>query len=72
MLHKVGVHIYMRWAGDEAGMGEESGAYICRLGDRGVDGRTILKWILKKWYKVSWKIHVAQDAKRWRAFVNAR
>ena len=52
-------------------MGEASGAYICWLEDRGVDRRNILKWILKKWYRLSWKIHVAQDAKRWRALVNA-
>jgi hypothetical protein len=60
----------MRWARDVAGI-EGSGAYICRLEERGVDGRIILKWILKKCYRVSWKIHVAQDAKRWRAIVNA-
>jgi len=29
----------MRWARDVAGMGEASGAYICRLEDLGVDGR---------------------------------
>jgi hypothetical protein len=48
----------MRWAGHVARMGEKRGA--CRilvgrpegrhhLGDPGVDGRIILKWILKTW-----------------------
>jgi hypothetical protein len=39
--------------------------------DPGLDGRIILKWILKKWDGgVDW-FDVAQDRDRWRAFVNA-
>jgi hypothetical protein len=40
------------------------------LGDPGVDGRIILKWIFKEW-DVAWKIELAQDRDRWRALVNA-
>ena len=41
-------------------------------GDTGVDGRTILRWIFKKW-DVGGKdwIELAQDSERWRALVNA-
>jgi hypothetical protein len=41
------------------------------LGDPGVNGRTILKWTLKKWDEgIDW-IELAQDRDRWRAVVNA-
>jgi hypothetical protein len=41
------------------------------LGDPDVDGRIILKWVLKKWDgKMDW-IELAQDRDRWRALVNA-
>jgi hypothetical protein len=41
------------------------------LGDPGVDGRIILKWICKKWEgRMNW-IELAQDRDRWRAVVNA-
>jgi len=41
------------------------------LGDPGVDGRIILRWIFRKWGVggMDW-IDVAQDRDRWRAFVN--
>jgi hypothetical protein len=41
------------------------------LGDPGVDGRIILKWILKKWDGVMDWIELTQDRDRWRAVVNA-
>jgi hypothetical protein len=42
------------------------------LGDPGVDGRIILRWIFRKWDVViiAW-IDLAQDRDRWRALVNA-
>jgi hypothetical protein len=41
------------------------------LGDPGVDGRIILKWILKTWDgDMDW-IELAQDRDRWRVLVNA-
>jgi hypothetical protein len=41
------------------------------LGDPGVDGRIILKWIFKTWHGgVNW-IELVQERKRWRALVNA-
>jgi hypothetical protein len=41
------------------------------LGDPGVDGRIILRWIFRKWDVVGmdW-IELAQDRARWRALVN--
>jgi hypothetical protein len=42
------------------------------LGDPGVDGRIILRWIFRKWDvgSVDW-IELAQGRDRWRALVNA-
>jgi hypothetical protein len=40
------------------------------LGDPGVEGRTILKWIFKKWDGGKDWIELAQDRDRWRALVN--
>jgi hypothetical protein len=42
------------------------------LEDPGVDGRIILKWMLKKWDwgGMDW-IDMAQDRDRWRAVVSA-
>jgi hypothetical protein len=61
-------------------MGEKRGAYGFwwgdlteddNFGDPGVDGRIILKWILKKWDGgINW-IEMAEDRDRWRAVVNA-
>jgi len=46
----------MRWAGHVACMGERRG--VCReryhLGDPGVDGRIILRWIFRKWNVGAW------------------
>jgi hypothetical protein len=41
------------------------------LGDPGVDGMIILKWIFKKWDGGMDWIELAQDRDRWRALVNA-
>jgi len=43
-----------------------------RLGDQGVDGRIILRWIFRKWHVegMDW-IELVQDRDRWRALVNA-
>ena len=43
-----------------------------RLGDPGVDGKIILRWIFSKWDVggMDW-IQLAQDRDRWRALVNA-
>jgi len=41
------------------------------LGEPGVDWRTILRWIYRKWdVGLDW-IELAQDRDRWRALVNA-
>jgi len=43
-----------------------------RLGDPGVDGRIILRWIFSKWDVGGMDcIELAQDRDRWRALVNA-
>ena len=39
--------------------------------DQGLDGRIILKWILKKWVRDMDWIDLAQDRDSWRAVVNA-
>jgi hypothetical protein len=41
------------------------------LGNPGVDGRIILKWIFMKWDRGMDWIELAQDRDRWRALVNA-
>jgi hypothetical protein len=60
-------------------MGERRGVYRVLwgnlrerdyLGDPGVDGRIILRWILRKW-DVGHRLDLSQDRNRWRAFVNA-
>jgi hypothetical protein len=42
------------------------------MGETGINGRIILKWIFKKggWGDMDW-IELAQDRDRWRAVVNA-
>jgi hypothetical protein len=42
------------------------------LGETGVDGRIILRWIIRKWNvgSMDW-IELAQDRDGWRALVNA-
>jgi hypothetical protein len=40
------------------------------LGDPGIDGRIILRWIFRKWVYGLW-IDLAQDRDRWWALVNA-
>jgi len=40
------------------------------LEDPGVDGRMILRWIVRKWDVGEWN-DVVQDRDRWRAHVNA-
>jgi hypothetical protein len=40
------------------------------LGDPDVDGRTILRWIYRKWDVGVW-IQLAKDKDRWRALVIA-
>jgi hypothetical protein len=71
----------MRWAGHLARMGERRGVTGFwrvnlkerdHLGDTGVDGNIILRWILGKWDAggVDW-FELAQDRDRWRTRVDA-
>jgi hypothetical protein len=41
------------------------------LGDPGVDGMIILKWVFKMWDGCMDWIELAQDRDRWRALLNA-
>jgi len=41
------------------------------LEDPGVDGRIILKWILRKWDVAVWNVELTQDRDRWWVLVNA-
>jgi len=41
------------------------------LGDPGVDGRMILRWIFRKWNVWVWTGSLAQDRDRWWALVTA-
>jgi hypothetical protein len=70
----------MRWAGHVARMGKRevhTGFWWGdlrqgdHLGDPDVDGRTILKWIFKKWDGGMDWIDLPQDGDRWRSLVNA-
>jgi hypothetical protein len=53
----------IRWAGHVARMGERRGLYRAlvekpvgksQLGDQGVDGRIILRWLFRMWDVVVW------------------
>jgi hypothetical protein len=70
----------MRWAGHVARIGtrEVHTGFWWRdlreddhLGDRGGDGRILLKWILKTWDGGMGWIELAEDRDRWRAVVDA-
>ena len=71
----------MRWSGHVARTGDSRGVYRIlvgnlrerdQLGDLGLDGRIILRWIFRKWYVggMDW-IDLAQNRDRWQAVVNA-
>ena len=54
------------------GFGGENLRERDHLGETGVDGRIILRWIFRKWDVggMDW-IELTQNRDRWRAFVNA-
>jgi hypothetical protein len=67
----------MRWAGNVARMGERRGVYRVsvgkpegknHLGDPGIDGKIILRWIYRKWDVMD---RAGSDRDRWRAPVIA-
>jgi hypothetical protein len=58
------VHTGFWWGGGDPREGDH-------LGDPGVDGRVILKWIFKSWVGGMDWIELALDRDRWRALVNA-
>ena len=67
----------MRWTGHVARMEDRRGIWWGNLrdrdnlGDPGVDGRMILRWIFREWDgSVDW-VELDQDRYRWRALVNA-
>ena len=64
----------MYWGGEEVYTGFWWGNLRERdhLDDPGVDGRIILRWIVRKWHWVGmdW-IELDQDRDRWRALLNA-
>ena len=66
----------MSWAGNVAGMGKRRGTYRALMGkpegkdhlqNLVVDGRTVMKWIFKKWDGESWTglISLRIEAGRW-------
>jgi hypothetical protein len=70
----------MRWAVNIVRMGEKRIAYMIlvgrpegrhHLGDPGVDGRIILKWIFKEWDGGKDWIELDQDTDRWQTLMNA-
>jgi len=71
----------VRWAGPVELMGRgEAYTELCwenlkereHLGDPGVDGKIILRWIFRKWDVEVWDwIELAQAGDRWRALVTA-
>ena len=72
--------ILSTWAGHVARMEEGRSAFKILtgkptgnrpLGGLGVDGRTILEWILKKYISTRDWIDSAQERNYWRALVNA-
>jgi len=54
------------------GFGGETCGKRDHLGDPGVDGRIILRWIFRKWDVggMDW-VELAQNRDRWRTFLNA-
>ena len=42
-----------------------------QLGDQGLDGRIILRWIFRKWDEGMDWIELAQGRNRWRVLLNA-